>query len=171
VRGAGWGSGGPVFVFCSLWVDTWCCSLPLYNPTKLLRARLRRQDYPCHRYHDLHDHRPGLPGDVQGIPGVWAPDVVAVPLLLRACCRVLGREGVEQPAVSLANMSASVRSARRGLNQVVLGSHEDDCLNSFVNLAVNVFSMANPNPPKRNVSKARSLRNPMLFGLALPCAV
>jgi hypothetical protein len=37
--------------------------------------------------------------------------------------------------------------------QVILGSHVDDCLNSFVNLAVNVYSMANPQAPKRNVSK------------------
>ena len=37
--------------------------------------------------------------------------------------------------------------------KVIQGSHVDDCLNAFVNLAVNVYSMANPTPPKRNVSK------------------
>jgi ubiquitin-activating enzyme E1 len=39
--------------------------------------------------------------------------------------------------------------------KVIMGSHVDDTLNSFVNLAVNVYSMANPTPPKKNVSKVR----------------
>ncbi len=39
--------------------------------------------------------------------------------------------------------------------KVLKGGTADNTLNSFVNLAVNVYSMANPQPPKKNVSRVR----------------
>ena len=39
--------------------------------------------------------------------------------------------------------------------RVLKGGNADNTYNSYVNLAVNVYSTANPNPPKKTVSKAR----------------
>lgn len=39
--------------------------------------------------------------------------------------------------------------------KVLKGGNADNTHNSYVNLAVNVYSMANPQPPKKNVSKVR----------------